>query len=452
MCEDPTRDQTIMPPSASLLPSPIIQRGNLPMSSLIHTFPTEILTQIFKTADRFSDEPNVITVVLSHVCRRWRAVAVFDSSMWLWIGVRSRDMRHTGFLNRLFQRSKKREINIQLNFWDMYSAVDPGLFWHLLHTVRDNLHRTRSLFIYAQWPVWRMIIAAFRNQAYASLGLLDIELVVPPVVRGRSQMARFATSTADTLDSNPIAIRSAPPPPIVFHLPRQHPLLERLRLSGISVGNIPLPSLALLRISGDHNPHLIGADGRLSRWLLQSAENLSFEDMAVPPMPLYVPEEISKRAISPVKHLLLSGLTSTRNSGPGHDRELEHNSAPFFDALFTPRARCLEIERWDLTSRVWTDFLTWLPDNIRFPWVSDLRITGMHFPDMDYVDVAFFLGSFPYVRHLRLEDCLPGTWEAALTALEMSSSLCPRLKSIRLSDDLVVLRNDPLPFRHGVAV
>jgi hypothetical protein len=76
----------------------------------------------------------------------------------------------------------------------------------------------------------------------------------------------------------------------------------------------------------------------------------------------------------------------------------------------------------------------------------DLRITGMHFEDMDYADVAFFLGSFPRIRHLRIQDCWPGTWEAALEVLQMDETLCAGAKSIRLGDDLVILRNDPLPF------
>lgn len=161
----------------------------------------------------------------------------------------------------------------------------------------------------------------------------------------------------------------------------------------------------------------------------------------------YVPQDVENRQISTITHLILSGLRATPRAVPDADGIPEHSCMPFFDSLYTAQVRCLQIDRWDLLGRVWTDFVLWLPEDLRFPYVVDLRITGMHFADMeDHLEVAFFLGSFPRLRHLRLEDCWAGTWERALDALQMDETLCQGLQKIRLSDTLVVLRNDPLPF------
>ncbi|KAJ7115354.1 hypothetical protein C8R44DRAFT_794523 [Mycena epipterygia] len=278
---------------------------------------------------------------------------------------------------------------------------------------------------------------------YQSLSLLDLELVVPP-----PRPARGRSSRTPALATDPIPVRPAPFPPVFFPIPRNHYLIDRVRLSGIAVGNIPLPNLALLRISGNDTPNLVAADGRLSPWLLNGARNLYFEDMPVPPMLSYRPQPTPDRTISVVTHLILSQLRASPRSVPGADGLLEHSCCSFFDALYTPRVRSLEIDRWDLAGRSWADFLLWLPVDLRYPQVVDLRIRGMHFDGMDYEEVAFFLGSFPRMRHLRLEDCRPGTWEAALEALELDATLCPKVKHIRLGPSLVVLRNDPLPFRN----
>ncbi|KAJ6568804.1 hypothetical protein B0H19DRAFT_1231947 [Mycena capillaripes] len=411
------------------------------MASLIQTFPYEVLSQIFIVTETFPKAPYADAVILSHVCHHWREAAVGDSSLWLQIGVCHRDVRHIQVIADLLRRSKTRKISIGMDFGAVQRPANPALFGRLLRVIRAHLSRTCHLFIYAQWQTWQAIVMAFATQTYPSLTLLDVELI-PPAMRSGPWVYRVPVNGGPAL----IAVRTAPQRPVVFRIPHYHPLLNRLRISGISLGNAPLPNLALIRISGKTTPNLVGTDGRLHRWLLDGPKSLYFEDMQVPPMLSYVPQDIEHRQISTITHLILSGLRASPRAVPGVDGQLEHPCIPFFDSLYTPELRCLQIDRWDISSRVWQDFLSWLPEDIRFPCVVDLRITGMHFEGMDYLDVAFFLGSFPHVRHVRLEDCWPGTWESALDILQMDETLCPGLQKIRLSDNLIMLRNDPLPF------
>ncbi|KAF8155034.1 hypothetical protein K438DRAFT_1987259 [Mycena galopus ATCC 62051] len=407
------------------------------MPKSLHTFPPEILSEIFAVAEVGDKTTYPGAVVLSHVCHQWREAALGDSALWLEIGLCHRDVHHLPIITQFFQRSKGRKISIGMDLGDRRRPENPALFRALLRLVRAHLWRACHLFIYAQWETWQTITVAFNNQAYPNLSLLDLQLITPRAV----QPSRWAQILGDGM-SEPVA----PLPPVVFSVPQDHPVLDRLRIIGITLANPPLPNLALIRIGGTATPNLVGSDGRVNRWFLDGPQSLYFEDMQIPPMPVYVAQPIGERNISTVTHLALSGLSASPRAAPGEDGLLEHSCIPFFDSLYTPRVRCLEIDRWDLDGRSWTDFFAWLPENIRFPYVVDMRITGMHFEDMDYADVAFFLGSFPRMRHLRLQDCWPGTWEVALEALQMDETLCPKLKSIRLNDDLAILRNDPLPF------
>ncbi|KAJ7691364.1 hypothetical protein B0H17DRAFT_1201211 [Mycena rosella] len=366
---------------------------------LIHTFPPEILSQIFVGTRIFNNPTCANTVALSHVCHRWRAAAIGDSTLWLAVKVRSRDVRHMPFLGRVLQHSKGRTIFLGLDFCDLQNP-DAPVFWQLLSLIRPHLARACHLFIHAQSHPWRMIMEAFRNQKYQRLTLLDLEL---PFSWAWSQSA-----------------------PLRLHR-SSSPCQTMSSLNGANSDRRKA------------TPNLVDVDGRLNRWLLDSAKSLYFEDMTIPPMFGYVPQNIVDRPVSCVTHLILSELHASPRILPGADGLCEHNCGPFFDALYTPLVYCLQIDRWDLSGRAWDDFLTWLPVELRFPAVVDLRIIGMHFDRMDSADVAFFLGSFPRIRHLRLEDCRPGTWEAALEALEMDATLCPRLRSIRVSENLRVL-------------
>ncbi|KAJ7088445.1 hypothetical protein B0H15DRAFT_800920 [Mycena belliarum] len=421
------------------------------MPSLIQTFPPEILSEIFAVTEIYEDPSCANAVILSHVCHRWRVAAVGDSEQWLCVSVCSRDVGRIPFLKTLLQRSKGRPISLGLDFWDLGRIKERVGLWRLLTVLRTELARTRRLFIYAQWQAWDMIAQIFARDPYPMLAMLDVKLVVPPIQIFTIPPRALSSQPPDpSSDLDPVPVRRAPPPPIIFRLPRNHPLLDRVRLNGVSLAGIPLPNLNIIRISGASIPNLLGPDGRLNRWLLDSAANLYFEDVVIPPMLSYVAQDIAARPQSCVTHLLLSGLrASPRRAAPGPDGAREHSCAPFFDALYTPHVSCLELEHWARGGRAWADFLAWLPLDLRFPRVLDLRITGMDLDTLAPEDVAYFLGAFPRMHHLRLAECRRGTWEAALEALEIDATLCPKLRSIRVSEEMSVYRDDPLPFRMG---
>ncbi|KAJ7842026.1 hypothetical protein B0H14DRAFT_2781837, partial [Mycena olivaceomarginata] len=346
-------------------------------ASLLQIFPLEVLSETFTVAEMSH------VVVLSHVCRQWREAALGDSALWLEIGVCNRDVHHIPIIIQLLQRSKGRKISIGMDFRDLQRPENPALFGRLLRLVRTHLWRTCHLFIYAQWQTWQMIIAAFGNQAYPNLSLLDVEPVFSPPVQTRDWGLQIPPNGM----AEPFAGHTALLQPVVFSIPHNH----RLRVNGITLANTRFRNLALIRISGNHPPNLVGSDGRLNRWLLDGPKSLYLENMQIPPMLAYVPQNLEERKISTITHLILSGLSARSRAATGADGLPEHSCIPFFDSLYTPRVRCLQIDRWHLHSRVWTDFLEWLPEDTRFPYVVDLRITGMHLQGMDYDGIAFFL-------------------------------------------------------------
>lgn len=426
-------------------------------ASPIGTLPPEILSAIFGLTEIFPPAKAYATpVLLSHVCRPWRAAALDDSSLWLDVCVRSKDTKHMSFLLSLLERSKGRPITIGMNFSDLQwkPALNESLLYRLLKIVIEHIPRTRRLYIRAQPRLWSWIVVAFATQKYDTLTVLDLEAVLPAPHRFAKRRTD-AISWDDTSASiaGDLIVNPHPAPtattPLVFPFPKNHRHLRRLRLIGISIGTIPLPPLEYIRLGGNTPLHIIvGEDGRLTRRLLNSAPALTLEDMPIPDMPSYVPLPIASRVpVSPVRTLSLRRLRASVRYTPDVDGLYENDCRPFFDALYTPRARCLLIERWDLRGRAWADFLDWLPEELRFPEVSDLRIFGMHFNGMDYEELAFFLDAFPSLRHLRIEDCLPGTWEAAVETLEMFPDVCPRLRAVRLNDTWVIRRGDPFPFR-----
>ncbi|KAJ6505373.1 hypothetical protein C8R45DRAFT_1209144 [Mycena sanguinolenta] len=413
------------------------------MARVLRTFPPEILSQIFAEATKYPTTPSIDAVRLSQVCHPWRQAAIGDSSLWLEIGINTRDVHHIFVITQLFQRSLQRTISVGMNFDEHPTSLEDGrLFRRLMILVSSHVCRARHLFIYAQLETWKIIAPAMVRQRFPNLSLLDLELIVPPIpgpLPASTEVRSFANGW-------PVAHRPPLPTPVVFPIPFNHPSLDRLRVKGISLSNTVFPNLELVRIGGNATRNLVGADGGLSRWLLQGPVSLYFEDLQIPPMHDYVEKPMDEREDSTITHLILGGLSATPRQRPDVEGSFEHDCWAFFDSLYTPLVRCLQIDGWDLNGRSWPDFLDWLPGDIRFPRLVDLRIFGMHLEGMEYRDVADFLGSFPRMRHLRLQSCLPGTWEIALEVLQMDATLCPKLKSIRLHDDLAILRNDPLPF------
>ncbi|KAJ7609485.1 hypothetical protein FB45DRAFT_876575 [Roridomyces roridus] len=371
--------------------------------------PPEILTAIFALAKRSA-------LTFSHVSRQWRDAATNDSSLWL---------------KTLLARSKGRAISLTLDFSDLpvlQSALHEFQFYRLLNAVIPHIPRTRELHIHAQSRLWSWIVVALATAKYESLEVLDLETIIPTSI-----MIKKRRANGQTVDATQPAI------PSVFPFPKNHPRLKDLRLIGTSIGTIPIPRLNHLRVGGRSAPVVVDVDGKLNPRLFDHASYLSFEDMCIPAM-AFPPDPPSdddddddkdkakakaKKApvpVPPLRNLTLRGLSASRHWNHNiHQIDAEYDCQPFFESLsrHTSNLRFLHIDSWDLTGRAWCDFLNWMPVKRVFINVTELRITGMHLAGRAYADVAYILDAFPRVKHLRLENCRPGTVQKVMEVLDV---------------------------------
>jgi hypothetical protein len=228
-----------------------------------------------------------------------------------------------------------------------------------------------------------------------------------------------------------------PPDELIFPLPQNHPRLEELAMHTMSVGDVPLPRMHTLCVGGQLR-RLVGADGRINRWLLQGPQKLEFCNLPIPPMHFQTEEERSTGASS-VMHLKLARIyASTSVHGTQND------CAPFFDALQTPRIRTLELESFH--GRAWEDFLFTLhTPTLKYPLLTALWLKSFDFQDLSYAMVRFFLRSFPGLESVVLTECPVSTWETVLHVLALQPALCPSVSVVEVNGVLLD-RNEPLPF------
>ncbi|KAJ7747414.1 hypothetical protein DFH07DRAFT_1037138 [Mycena maculata] len=358
-------------------------------------------------------------LAVTHVSRRWREVALTNSGLWRRVTVSPRDIRHRDFLSERLKRSKGRTICLALDFGALYAPFDCDGLWTLLQIVGKHLGRCYDLSIRTQWDAWVVIIVLFNERAYKNLVTLDLRMVAPP--EGSPLYGALAL------------------PAFPFHLPDEHKL-QRISLDGMMVKCRSLKYLTEIRMMNEGAP-------RLGFWLTHLTEKLSLEDFLVPKTFPPVPGGPIDPVFSPITHLVLSRLRATPLT---EFANREHNCVPFFTGLQTPYLLTLEILDWDVRGRAWSDFLASLPAaQDKYLRVTRLRLRGMHFVGMEYAYVALFLGSFPALVNLQIEECFPGTWETAMDVLEVDEKLCPGVTKIRLLDTLVLYRDDPLPFRNA---
>ncbi|KAJ7104817.1 hypothetical protein C8R44DRAFT_746087 [Mycena epipterygia] len=384
-----------------------------PAMSFIHTFPSEVLNEIFK----WTMPSTLLPITVTHVCRRWREAALGNSDLWRNIVVATRDTRHMPLVSEFLERSKQRTIRLAFEFSELPAVLDRDARWSLLKIVRKHLRRCYSLSITTEWDAWVAMIVIFHEETYENLVALELRMVVPSVIP-----SLYAHLTL---------------PPFPLPLPAHHPL-KYISLNGMSVEDNRLPHLRGIRI--------IKEAPRLQFWLAHSAERLCLEDFRIPTtFPPALPTNTTH--CSPIIHLVLARLSATRLAPHGNR---EHSCVPFFRGLDTPHLRVLEIIDWDVRGRAWGDFIAALPSTMdKYPVLTGLRICGMHFVGLSYREMHFFLASFPALERLRLQDCFAGTWETALEVLEVDETLCPGLTQIGLDAGLVLIRDDPLPLRNA---
>ncbi|KAJ7468268.1 hypothetical protein B0H11DRAFT_2239054 [Mycena galericulata] len=398
-------------------PLPLILPG-------IQTFPPEMILEILERLDPAE------AVRVATTCRQWHRAAKGNSAFWLSVRINETDIEDSDVVQRVLYRSRGRPISLHLEFPSHDTAGDPmdydkhKLLCLLGDVVRGHLHRCTLLEVYAPQTAWVWICQAFAEETF-------------PLVRSVFLLNGDASPDWQSEDSLPMPLSN-----ISFPLLNARQLVDA-ELVGVSLGHAPFPSLRFL-IIGHHFPDLV-VDGRLNPWLFASATSLSFECMYVPAMSDTVGTP-APQPDSTLQTLALRNLQATPSDTFDADGSDEYDCGPFFAALPTSRLRYLHIDSWDLSGRIWDDFVTCLPiTNAKFPLVEGLVITRMDFQWIPYATVGFFFAAFPALKRLSLSDCI---WEEVIDTLEMWPMLCPRLRYVRLDKIGVILRDDQLPFRN----
>ncbi|KAJ7097776.1 hypothetical protein B0H15DRAFT_619201 [Mycena belliarum] len=391
----------------------ISQSTSFATMDLIRTFPSEILAKIFGTPPLNAADVSAV----SHVSRWWRVAAVGASELWVDVHIEDNDVNHTEVVMEYLRRSQARAISLKIRLSSRPSPVTlPQLCTFLEATVKPNLRRCRSLKVQATRQSWIAISAVFREETYPLLRLLDVMAV--HFFAKSSQ--RPGASTEE----------------LTFALPPYHPLQE-LSLHTMSVGNVPLPALHALRLSGRlHN--IVGADGRFNRWLLEGPRKLELCRLAVPAMQFHGQDEESTN-MSSVLHLKLAWIYASMD---GHGAQ--NDCVPFFDALQMPLLRTLELESFH--GRAWEDFLFALnTPKLKYPRLTTLHLKAFDFQGLSYPGVSFFLSCFPELGSVILTGCPLSTWEAVLDVLMLHPDLCPCLDAVEING-VLLYREEPLPF------
>ncbi|KAJ6502390.1 hypothetical protein C8R45DRAFT_618339 [Mycena sanguinolenta] len=370
--------------------------------SLIEFFPPEILAEIFTN---LSQDPSEEITTVSHVSRWWRCATLGCSELWINIHILEKDVNHADVVLDHFGRSQQRPISLCLEFTAEEPPATPSQVHAFLKSVvRPNIARCDKLMIWAVHSAWEVILAAFEQETYPllrELSILDLR------------------HSSDEL---------------VFPLPQNHPL-EELIMVAINVGEVALPQIRELHVSDFCR--LVGADGCINSWLLHGPKKLELCHMEIPPMHFQIEEE-RVVGVSSVEYLLLSKIYASNTQG------IQHDCAPFFDALQTPLIRTLQLEEFH--GRVWEDFLFALQTpTVKYPLLTTLVLKSFDFQDLSYAGIAFFLHSFPALEWIMFFDCPLATWECCIHTLMLRPTLCPSVFAV-VVNGVLLNRNEPLPF------
>ncbi|KAJ7510036.1 hypothetical protein B0H11DRAFT_1900433 [Mycena galericulata] len=356
--------------------------------SLIQSFPSEILGEIFAAAGL--DEFDVNSA--SHVSRWWRKAALAASELWLNIQIRDYDSKHTAVVLDRFRRSSCRPISLKLQFTSRESPTTP----------RENARVPRG-----HSPAQSSALPFFDcggNPAELGCDFSHIWPGTYPLLRTLDLMlVHFYTR------ENP---QPDPAEEITFPLPENH-ALEELALYTINVGNVVLPQMRVLRLGG-LLAQLVGPNGRINRWILDGPQRLELHRLPIPRMHLQT-EEAPRASTSSVVYLKLSGIYASISA-----HGTQNDCAPFFDALQTPLIHTLELEHF--YGRVWDDFLFALSTpKPKYPLLTTLRLKEFKFRKLSYASVGFFLCCFPGLESLVLTGCPSSTWESVWHVLTLQS-------------------------------
>ncbi|KAJ7063437.1 hypothetical protein C8F01DRAFT_77411 [Mycena amicta] len=310
----------------------------------------------------------------SHINRHWRAVATSAES-WSSLDIRERDAAHVEVIGWHLDRAKDRPLSLRVSL-HVDSHVVLGL---LVALFRPALPRCVELAIHATPVGWDAVAAVVGGQTFLRLQTLDVAVIQP---------------SGDVVPHD------------------------------TDLGTIQLPNLHTLHVRGQFR--LVDPNGNICKWLLDAQTRLELCDITIPPMFLQTEDNAnSSRAVE----LRLARIYASTNSDG-----VQHDCAPFFDALQTQatRVRVLKLEAFH--GRVLEDFLFALgTPGYAYPSLTVLHLTVFA---LTFEAVRVFLRCFAKLEELVLLGCPSQTVDSVLQVLK-THDVCPKLGGIVVDEALV---------------
>ncbi|KAI0637345.1 hypothetical protein C8Q77DRAFT_1097128 [Trametes polyzona] len=202
----------------------------------INSLPPELLTMIFSFVEASSEEDCKDLLNITHVCNRWRAVAIGTPVLWTRIS-----FTHSGGVDAFLQRSKNQPLHVTVHTRELV----------LVSTIRSltkEIHRTRSLKVAIPASFALNVVAKKLFGHTPQLEELCLERL-PQHEEERRFTVAFPMEPAD-FDGAPalrsLKLRGIPLP----YLPRGPNKLTNVDLGGF------LPSLSILLDLLERSPQL----------------------------------------------------------------------------------------------------------------------------------------------------------------------------------------------------
>ncbi|KAI0074911.1 hypothetical protein K474DRAFT_1664920 [Panus rudis PR-1116 ss-1] len=356
---------------------------NLSRHNLIHYLPDEILSLIFTFAVQTLPYKCLPcpSIDISHVCKRWRAVAINTSQLWtniLLTGAESVD-----HLMRYLERSKARPLRIMLNF----TAERPKPWQHFLREDWDRF-QTYLAPLYHHTHRWQFF-GVYTNHIPIVTRILD----------------RLNTLTAPILEQVVLCLDNHQgagiPPPHTISI--RAPLLTSLHTTNIRL-RCPGITANLKHLFIGHRSAVFTVNRKALRRLFALSPNLeavALSHIRYAPHESTVDDEEGNESSDPGVNIQASSLRDLRlDSVSSMHTLLEELNAP---AL-------MRLEIANLTEVQFDDF-TEAMARLRFPTVTELAFTRIKV-STDMSLPAALAKNFPAVQTLALigTDATPFIW------------------------------------------
>jgi len=158
----------------------LISSKNSSSSSPFHRLPSELLIAVFKegvrSSPRYRDRSLPFPVTISHVCRRWRDIALDAATLWTDTHIDDSHLAHTCQISRVYlARSKSTLIDVSLHCY----RYDPFLIKAIITDILPHIGRVRQLTLIMDDEMALLgVMGTFKHAVAPRLESLWISLLV----------------------------------------------------------------------------------------------------------------------------------------------------------------------------------------------------------------------------------------------------------------------------------